>query len=160
VIHFPLSGGSLDLGPGEGAVSDGRFHVAEAPLGIGGNHLHVNVHDATSWSAHLPWAIERDPSAPDVQLVHPRDGSALVEETASLALSFGAPVTLVSVNGAADGRAFPAGVAEDALSVRSARTRSSCWSTRERAPCPSPSCSTGWPRSIRRASPLRRTAPS
>ncbi len=95
----------------------GRFSIPGVALGTGRHCVFVTASDAAGNNEGDDTCFTVDPDAPTVQLASPRDGEAVLASSVSVDLNFAAPTTLVSVNGAADGRSLPAGVANDLLAL-------------------------------------------
>lgn len=107
----------ITVGSGTAPVVDGRFTIPDVLLGTGNHSVFVQAVDAAGNQESAFLSITSDPAAPPVALVAPKDGQVLTAATTSVDLNFAAPTTLVSVNGVADGRSFPAGFAADALTL-------------------------------------------
>jgi hypothetical protein len=103
--------------PRDSTRSSARFTIPGLVLGIGFHTIELRFWDSLGQLGQGSTYVEVDPAVPAVALVSPRDGEALLEDTAHVSLNFAAPTTLVFVNGAADGRTFPAGLASDVLAL-------------------------------------------
>ncbi|MCL4685172.1 carboxypeptidase regulatory-like domain-containing protein [Myxococcota bacterium] len=118
VIEYRVFGDQgVEIDAGETFVVDGRFTIPDLVLGTGSHDFLLEAQDSAGIRGSAFHGIATDPSAPAVALVGPADGEAVIASTVALDLNFAAPVTLLSVNGNADGRSFPAGLAEDAVTV-------------------------------------------
>jgi len=117
IRYIVLDDSFVQIGSGSAPVVEGRFTLRDLVLGAGSNRIIMVVTDAAGNNGDTSVEIEVDPAAPEVALVQPLNGEALLVDTVDVDLSFSAPTTIVSVNGAADGRAFGAGVALGALTL-------------------------------------------
>lgn len=100
-----------------GGESRGRFATPALDLGSGFHSVHVTAWDSIGNRRRAETGFEIDADAPAASLVSPLDGSAFTESEVQASFNFGAPTTLVSVNGVADGRSFPAGIASNILTL-------------------------------------------
>jgi hypothetical protein len=107
----------LEISAGEAFVAGGRFTIPDVVLGSGFHEISIEAVDSAGIDGGAFFEVTSDPSAPVVALVGPRDGDAVIASSVGLDLNFAAPVTLISVNGSPDGRSFPAGLAEDAVTT-------------------------------------------
>jgi hypothetical protein len=96
---------------------DGRFTVPDLSLPAGEYLLEAGAMDAAGNVAFGGVTVTSDPDAPALALVSPLDGEAVLAADVAVDLNFAAPTTIVAVNGAPDGRSFPAGFAGGALTL-------------------------------------------
>lgn len=102
---------------GETFVVEGRFTIPGLVLGSGYHAIEIEAFDSAGIEGGAVHEVLIDPTAPSVALVAPRDGEVVLAASVALTLNFASAMTLVSVNGTTDGRSFPAGLAEDAVTV-------------------------------------------
>jgi hypothetical protein len=95
----------------------GRFAIPDLVLADGLHFVAVTAWDAIGNRTPISSGTEftMDADAPAVTLFSPLDGSAFVESEVQASLNFGAPTTLLSVNGVPDGRTFATGIASNVL---------------------------------------------
>ena len=117
VSYRVTDGGGTEVASGEAALHQRSFTIDEVPLGAGLHCIEVRAIDVGGNEGLGQTCLTTDPNAPAVALVAPLDGSSVIETSTSVSLSFFVPATLVSVNGAPDGRSFSAGLAADALTL-------------------------------------------
>jgi len=97
-------------------VVDGHFTIPDLPLVIGFNAVTVSATDAVGFAGSNVTFFQVDPNAPAAALSNFHDGQATLFQNVPIDIDFAAPTTIVSVNGVADGRSFPAGgLASDVL---------------------------------------------
>lgn len=105
------------IGSGSVPVVNGRFVLNDLAVGEGQQCVTVTALDAAGNSEGDLTCFTVDTSGRLVSLASLRDGQTVVGSTLAVSLDFAVPLTLVSVNGVADGRAFAAGLAEQAITV-------------------------------------------
>lgn len=105
------------IGSGSVPVVNGRFVLSDLAVDEGRQCVTVTALDAAGNSEGDLTCFTVDTSGRLVSLASLRDGQTVVGSTLAVSLDFAVPLTLVSVNGVADGRAFAAGLAEQAISV-------------------------------------------
>ena len=102
---------------GTAPVVGGRATIPDVPVGTGSRCILVDAIDASATEGGDMICLTSDPGAPPVALVGLRDGETILGPSATVDLDFAGPATIVSVNGTPDGRSFPAGLAQGALSL-------------------------------------------
>jgi len=107
----------VTIGSGTAPIVDGRFTIPDIVLGTGRHSIIVQALDSAGNGEPDAVSLTSDPDAPLVALVGIADGEAVLTSSVAVDLNFAAPTILVSVNGVADGRSFPAGLAPDALAL-------------------------------------------
>jgi hypothetical protein len=108
---------SVLIAQGSVPLVSGRFTIPDIPLGTGTFQIGVVADDAAGNLGTGIADVTTDPNAPPIAVVSPPPGFATLDSSTPVDLNFSAPTTLVSVNGVPDGRVFPAGFVEAALTV-------------------------------------------
>jgi hypothetical protein len=106
-----------EIAGGEAALHEGSFAIDDLALGEGLHCVAVTALDLGGNVGADEACFTTDPNAPAVTLVSPLDGTSLLETAIPVTLNFSTLTTLISVNGASDGRSFGAGLASDVISL-------------------------------------------
>lgn len=115
-IRYTVDHDNLIVAEGSVKTVDGRFTIPDLFLPDGSSFVQIEARDLVGNFDREGIFLTADPSAPAVK-VFPADGVAFLVDSTPVSLNFSVPTTIVSVNGVADGRSFPAGLAEDVLTV-------------------------------------------